>query len=375
MRELSYEKQGDFSFCVRPLREDERKFFGIFVSHSNAAGDTRAKEHFEVLVQALHQAHLYALCDRDFLRVGVDFQSVIEGYLDCYAGIFLVSEGSLSSAWCNYEIGVFSGHKMPVFLWDPDGILTDEAHYANLTTHIGKYLPAYRTLEDLMKAVQESSPYADMCLEENGMITKRDFLARLSQRVETVMISLKSSHFAAVSAELSRARIGMLIVNFGMFYPDQCDGMHCYTRRFANSLQEGICPHSGVRCALLSQEKISQNNRECVILNHVLYNGKYLRPAERDIAGNTADAHTLLFHAPLHTLFGTEFKIILDVSEDTDYERLTQAFAAAGLEPSGSFGYVGGRIYLSLPDRRESGLFRLSHEFSNDFLCPRAAKG
>ena len=45
----------------------------------------------------------------------------------------------------------------------------------------------------------------------------------------------------------------------------------------------------------------------------------------------------------------------------------------AGMNPSASSSMLGGRIYLSLPERRMQGLFRLNHEFSNNFLCPRAA--
>ena len=47
----------------------------------------------------------------------------------------------------------------------------------------------------------------------------------------------------------------------------------------------------------------------------------------------------------------------------------TLLFSVSGHEQT-----MGGRIYLSLPARKGQGLFRLVHEFENNFICPNATR-
>lgn len=365
--------QGDFNFVARPLEESEKKYYGIFVSHASKDNE----EYLEPLLDAMRKEHLYPLCDRDILSGGDDFQKIIESYLDCYAGVVLITENSLKSNWVNYEIGIFAGHNTRVFLYDPKNLLAhhiDIPGVANIYgSHIGRYLPAHRTIDELIAELKKVSPYADMCLEENSFITKKDFLDRVSDHVETTIVRLESPIFERYAAELNSCHINALVTNFGMFYPDHGDGEHCYAHRF-RPLQDGACPLSGKACALVSPMKVTQENKECVVLNYVLQNGKLLRAGECDVRGQACEVSTLVFNLPLHKIYGTEFKIFLDVPDMQTAEVLLEMFREMDVVANMSDNIGSKRLYVSLPERRAQGLFRLEHEFSNNFLCPRAGK-
>jgi len=364
---------GDFNFLVRPLEESEKKFYGIFISHSNKDND----EFLEPLCQAMQAQNLHPLCDRDILSGGDDFQRIIESYLDCYAGVILITENSLKSDWVNYEIGFFAGQGTPVFLYDPKGLLVNHIEIPGVAniydSHIGRYLPAYRTLDDLIEALRGLSPYANMCLEENSFITKQDFLDRVTQRVETVIARIESPVFDQFAEQLSKCRLNTLIVNFGMFYPDHGDGEHCYAQRF-RPLTGGQCPVSGQACALVSRGKVSDENKECVVLNYVLSNGKLFRTGESDVRGTICETSTLVFHMPLNKIYGTEFKFFIDVPDTLTGNELIDMFLSVGIHANMSDNIGSKRLYISMPERRSQGLFRLDHEFNNNFLCPRVAK-
>ena len=60
---------------------------------------------------------------------------------------------------------------------------------------------------------------------------------------------------------------GLLVTNFGMFYPDHGDGEHCYAQRF-RPLEEHLCPISQKPCALVTRGCVTEENKECVLLNY-----------------------------------------------------------------------------------------------------------
>lgn len=364
---------GDFTFTARLLDDAERKYYGIFISHSNKDN----AEFLEPLLAEMRAHNLHPLCDRDILSGGDDFQKTIESYLDCYAGVILVTENSLRSDWCNYEMGIFAGYGTRVFLYDPKRLLTNRVEIPGVAniygSHIGRYLPACHTLEELMVALQGVSPYADMCLEENSFITKRDFLDCVSERVDTVIARLESPVFDEHAEALSRCRINTLVTNFGMFYPDHGDGEHCYAQRF-RPLEGGVCPVSGKPCALVTRGRVTEENRECVVLNHVFQNGKLLRAGETDVRGEVTEVGSLVFNLPLNKVYGTEFKFFIDVPDEPTAVELLDMFHSIGIFANMSDNVGSKRLYISLPERRGQGLFRLDHEFNNNFLCPRAGR-
>ena len=365
--------EGEFGFTARPLHEDEKKFYGIFVSHSSSDNEA----YLDPLLASMRREGLYPLCDRDILSGGDDFQKIIESYLDCYAGVIIVTEASLRSDWVNYEIGIFSGHGTRIFLYDPKGLLANRLEIPGVAniygSHIGRYLPAFQTEEELISALRELSPYADMCLEENSFITKRDFLDRVRDHVETVLVRIESPVLEQYAPLLEKCRLMTLVTNFGMFYPEHGDGEHCYAQRF-RPLEGGACPLSGRACALVSRGRVTEENKECVVLNYVLSNGKLTIAGTSDSLGRTVETTALTFHLPVHKIYGSEFKFFMDVPDEATAGELLSMFHGIGIHANMSDNVGSKRLYLSLPERRGEGLFRLSHEFNNNFLCPRAAK-
>ncbi len=361
---------GDFDFSARVLAEDERKFYGIFISHANADNDA----YLYPLRDAMLKANIHPLCDRDFLVGGDDFQLKIESHLDCYAAVVILTPNALDSHWVNYEMGILAARDIPLFLWDPTGLMRGKGDL-NMTayTHLGRFKPVYETMESLLQALENVSPYAEMFSEETAFINSTTFRDRMKEHGETVIAEIESELFDLHYDAFNGCKFGILIPNFGMFYEDHGDGEHCYARRSV-PLENGLCPQSGCRCALAHPSTLGEDNKECVALNHLSHTGRLLRAGEADPRGKKVSIGTLRFHMPLHKKFGTEFKFIIDVPPNGDYDTLMELLEAIGLNPTSSCSHLGNRIYLSLPERRTQGLFQLDHIFHNNFLCPHAAR-
>ena len=79
MYDIKGTTEGSFEFSTRCLEEDEKKFYGIFISHSSADNE----KYLYPLREAMMSKGLHPLCDRDFLEGGDDYQSLIEksGYV------------------------------------------------------------------------------------------------------------------------------------------------------------------------------------------------------------------------------------------------------------------------------------------------------
>ncbi len=375
MLEPKGSRLGEFDFSTRLLEECEKKYYGIFISHANDDN-----KHLFSLRDAMLERNLYPLCDRDILAGGDDFQSKIESALDCYAAVVIVTEASLCSNWVNYEMGILSGKEIPIFLWDPENILKREPNDGEMgfddfaNAHLNDYLPAYTDMDELVQAMCDLSPYSEMFCEENAFLDCKTFRSRMNKYATTVIATLESDIFDEYYSYFAECKIGTLIPNFGMFYPDHGDGVNCFARSVCMPLENGCCPQNGTACALSLPRKLSEENKECVLLNYVMYNGRVLRSGDVDRRGKTVNKGCLLFHLPVHRLYGTEFKFIIDAPDNTIYDSIVSLFKKAGMNPSTSDSMFGGRIYLSLPERRGQGLFRLNHEFTNNFLCPHATR-
>lgn len=367
---------GEFVFTTRQLEESEKKYYGVFISHASADND----QYLYPLRDAMQARGIYTLCDRDFLAGGDDFQSKIESTLDCYAAVIILTRDSLLSQWVNYEIGFLAGRDIPIYLWDPTGILsripeeggTDFRSFSD--AHLNRFLPAYSDMASLLDALNDLSPYSEMFCEENAFLDCATFRMRMKEYAQTVIATLESDIFDEFYSDFSECRIGTLIPNFGMFHPDHGDGINCYARRKCVPLAGGVCPQNGLACALSMPRALGEDNKECVVLNHVMYNGRILRRGDKDRREKRVDKGCLVFQLPVHRLYGTEFKFILDVQDNTRYDLIMTLLDKAGMNPTASSSMLGGRIYLSLPDRRVQGLFRLNHQFHNNFLCPHAAR-
>lgn len=375
MLSIKSTQTGDFDFSTRRLEENEKKLYGIFISHASVDND----EYLFPLRNAMKERELHPLCDRDFLSGGDEFQMKIEKTLDCYAAVIIVTEASLRSNWVNYEIGFLSGRGIKIYLWDPTGLFLPANHGANpeidafKLSHIGKFFPVYHTMDELLSALSGASPYSEMFCEENVLIDTETFGKRVSERVETIIATIESEIFDIYYSDFKECRFGVLVPHFGMFFDDHGDGEHCYAKR-CTPIENNTCPISGKRCALSPKLELDEENKECVILNHTLFTGTVLRKNDIDRCGRPVKCGSVIFHLPLHKYYGTMFKFIIDVADNNRYNRLMSILTKAGMNPTSSESKVGGRIYLSLPERRAQGLFRLENEFADNFFCPYAAK-
>ncbi len=375
MLELREKLQGKFNLETRLLAEEEKKYYGIFISHSSKDND----KYLFPLREAMLKKEIYPLCDRDFLEGGDEFQEKIETALDCYAAVIIITENSLVSDWVNYEIGYLTGLGKTILIYDPENLFTHENRKNNpqistlYNQHFKNVGAVYHTLDELITAISAETPYSDMFCEENDFLTVNEFYERIDKRLVSVIVTLESAVFGEHYDDFKNCRFAVLIPNFGMFYEDHGDGMHCYARRSAE-LKNGLCPTSGMPCALVGRSEMTDENKECVILNYQTFSGVIRKKGEPDRRGVIMKEYCIEFCMPLHKYFGTEFKFIIECDDNNSYNRILSALNEAGMNPSASMSVIGGKIYLSLPERRGQGLFRLNHEFSNNFLCPSVLK-
>ena len=369
---------------TRPPSNEEKRLFGIFISHSN-----KNLEMVKKLVYYMEDQGLIPIYDKQFLEGGQDYLLRIQKCLKCYAGVIAVTKDALESNWVSYECGYLRSLGMPVYLWDPDGVFTLEGETADtdlFNTHISQYLPAYRTMDALVEELKKRSVYSDIFTHVCPQITAERFNKMLHDNVSTVMLRISSPDLAD-QAELFRGcKLGTLVVNFGMFYENQGDGCHCWAQRTcddegnfvattAPELENGMCEVSGHPCAMFSDEQLYADRTDCVILNHIIFNGHYFDKNVPDFNGDTLDNEGLLtFYVPVHRHYGTEFKFIIDAPSNQKHHDLLRLFEDLGLNPTISDSLNGWRIYLSLPEAPAEGLFQLNHLFNNNFLCPRAAQ-
>ncbi|MBE6637154.1 MAG: TIR domain-containing protein [Ruminococcaceae bacterium] len=365
--------KGNFKLSAHLPTEEEKRLFGIFISHSNKPKDL---EYLDELAQKMTAAGMNPIYDRGFLLGGDRFQDRIRQCLNCYAAVVIISDNSLNSDWVNYEVGYFAGQGIPVVLWDPEDILSlAKGDSELLNSHISQYLPAHRSADEVVQTLDSMSIYSDMFRDECLSLTKDAFRSIVSNRIQTVMVKIESDIFDTEAMAFKNCKIGSLVVNFGMFHPENGDGCHCYAERNFPELENGICRTSKRECALYDAKELGEYNLECVVLNYLFYNGRYYRKGEKDSQGNILDRGCLVFYLPVHTFFGTEFKFIIDAPSNAQHYKLMSIFDAAGMNPTVSDSLNGRRIYLSLPERPRQGFFRLNHEFNNNFLCPYATRG
>ena len=363
--------------------DEEKRLFGIFISHSNKDLDM-----VKSLVSYMEKEDLIPIYDKQFLEGGQDYLLRIQNCLKCYAGVVVVTKNALDSDWVSYECGYLRSLGMPVYLWDPDSVFTLNGEQADndlFNTHISQYLPAHKTKESLVAELKKRSVYSDIFTHDCPQVTAERFNQMLHDNVSTTMLRITSPKLAEQSELFRGCKLGTLVVNFGMFYKNQGDGIHCWAQRCKNEdgvyttdeaplLENGICEVSKHPCAMCSDDALYTDRADCVILNHIIFNGHYFDRGEPDFNNEKLDEGLLTFYVPVHRHYGTEFKFIIDAPSNQKHHDLLRLFEELGLDPTISDSLNGWRIYLSLPEAPAEGLFRLEHLFHNNFLCPRAAQ-
>ena len=410
-----------FTLTTRPPTEQEANRFGIFISHSSAD-----KDKVEELCVKMREANLLPLQDGEFIQGGDNFFERIHDCIKCYGCVIIISKASLKSDWVAYECGYFSQSRNTVVLWDPDNLLSlnpnkpapkedpkatekkkglfemlrhqkesaqeenpaeaDDGYSALLNFHLTQYLPVCRTTDQVVDALKHLSVYADLYTNACQDYSVTDFQEDLSRNVATTMVSISSPELNGHGDLFKECKLSTLVVNFGMNYANQGDGIHCWAERdldletgkFVTTddclLKDGKCRYSGGKCTLYAEGKIDQHKKECVILNHIIPSGRYFDVKEPDYNKQITDCGTLLFYVPVHKVYGTEFKFIIDAPNQAKHAELMRLFTKMQLDPTISDSLNGWRIYLSIPDVPYEGLFRMEDDlFHNNFFCPRAA--
>ena len=390
--------KGFFTVDVYDQR-NEKDRFSVFISHSGKDNDM-----VRSLAEHMEDAGLFPMYDLDFIKSGQEFCPIIERKMRaCSAAVVLITKGSLSSGWVSYEIGYLTRLKKRIFLYDPYRLLGARISKRPFSAArlsfdarrglLSPYFPEYCDEDSLFAVLAPYVQYQNMLEKDCEGLSRREFAARVKARVESVVLSLTSPVFEGVESELRASRLGTMIVNFGMFYDGNERGAICPCGGMAET--RVICPacrentkappaevdEKTYPCALLGQshdtKALTEENRECTLLNRVLYNGALYGAGEEMPNGETATAPTIRLYLPLHKLFGTEFKVVIDPSGYDAYIKLVEAFMKAGMNPTISDSQNGEgapRIYLSLPERPWSGLYCLNNRYSNNFLCPGAPR-
>lgn len=368
-----------FKLKATPPSPEEEKLFGIFISHSNANVD-----YLNELTAKMQENHLNPIFDRDFLKGGEYFQNKIRECIKCYACVIIITKEAMASDWVHYECGYFSHSANPVVIWDPENILSLKTVGNDLLNfHLSQYLPAVQTADQVVAKLKTLSVYADLFQDECLNFSLSDFRATLDQKVTTAMVHLSSDLLTGRKELFKECKLSTLVVNFGMFYAKQGDGEHCWAKRTMNAngtysadssclLSDRKCKLTGEKCTLYSEGNIDRDKKECIILNHIMTNGRYFDKGEKDYSKNMLETGMLSFYVPVHKVYGTEFKFIVDSPTHAKHIELMRLFEDMGLNPTVSDSLNGWRIYLSIPETPYHGFFRLNHLFSNNFLCPRS---
>ncbi len=368
---------GDFDFYTRLPNEDEKKFYGIFISHSNF--DQSEKDLLNYVQNEMVSKGLYVLCDKDFIRGGDDYQNRIENALDCYAAVVILTKNSIKSDWVNYEMGYLRGKGKTIYVWDTENLFLKENREKNPSlnllyyTHYKKYGNIYNKIDDIIEEISKHSQYSQMFSNESAFLTRAEFNQRLNENAVSVIATLSSSIFDKHYNLFKDCKFGLLTMNFGMFYSGHGDGCQCYSKR-NSPIENKTCPISQSECALVQKTEVTDVNKECVLLNSLVYSGVLKKAGTLDRLGNVIECGAIEYNLPVHKIYGTEFKFIIDVPNDDYFIRMLNILNEAGMNATKSISNIENRIYLSLPERRGQGLYRLDHEFSNNFICPYAIR-
>ena len=367
------------NFCIDIVKlTEEKNIFSVFISHAGA--DT---ERVKRLEDKMREKFLLPLYDVKYIDGGQAFHPKIHKMMrSCSAAVVLITEKSLSSGWVSYEIGFLTRLGKRIFLYDIDNVLkatvtTPEGGAAILSYDarrglLSPYFPAYNSEQELLDALAPYAQYVNMLKDDLPVLSRKLFAERIDERVESVAFSIGSTSFAGIEEHLRASRIGTMIVNFGMFHKGNEVGKRCP----AEDTPPERCPLcDAVSCPLYGQSTLTDENIECALLNHVLYNGTFYAQEEEMPNGVTAKAPTIRLYLPLHKRYGTEFKMVIDPPSHEAFKSLMVALAGAGMNPTTSDSHNGAaapRIYLSLPERPKRGLYRLKEDYNNNFICPGA---
>ena len=362
-----------FTISTHPIDETEKTQFGIFISHSSK--DTG---HITELEEQLKKHNLHNdLIAEKFISSGENFHKKIVECLHCYAGVIILTKNALESNWVGYECGYFDGLNMPVLVWDRDNVLSFNNINKNfLNVYLLQHLPSVRTAEEVAKWIEQISIYSNIFKNETDFLKKKAFDEIIKNKIETVIVDISSPELQNKKDLFDRCSLSTLVVNFGMFYSQQIQNGCCVCAGEKLKNEKCIYKSNPNRCALIHHPDEQEDKLpDCVILNHVIRNGKYFDAKDKYHNGSATDSAMLSFYVPVHKYYGTEFKFIIDAPNAQTHKEIFNLCLKLGFNPTISDTLNSLRIYLSLKSEEAEGLLQLQDGlYYNNFLCPHSTK-
>mgnify|MGYP004659896397 CR=1 FL=1 len=324
---------------TRKLNKEEKKEFGVFISHSND------NDLFKTVCKAFEEAEIDYLVDKQIEIASLDFASEIKKLIyKCKCAVVVITEGALKSSWVNFEIGMLAGKDKKIFLYDPNHLLDKQETY-----HMEDF-PVFDEIRDIIVAINGINYFSNLLQNYTETLTEELYKQRVSVYVEPIKLIVKIPGLEEL--ELDDFHFSVLISTFGSYCGKYGKDNFC----FQNFEETNKCPISNYPCALNNAPDID-NFPECVVLNTTM----------EDELINKDEINIIV---PLHKINGTCFKIYAELTDSKQTDRLYALLDELGLMPGCAKSGDANRIYFSLPDSTWNGVFRLKDIFSNNFLCP-----
>ena len=116
---------------TRKLNKEEKKEFGVFISHSND------NDLFKTVCKAFEEAEIDYLVDKQIEIASLDFASEIKKLIyKCKCAVVVITEGALKSSWVNFEIGMLAGKDKKIFLFGTAGYGGSQNYFEGIITNL-----------------------------------------------------------------------------------------------------------------------------------------------------------------------------------------------------------------------------------------------
>ncbi len=359
-------KELNYKVNISSFTPGEELYFGIFVSHSNA-------DNTDVLYPLTDDGIAQGIdfiFDRNFLANGDDFKRKILRYINCYAGVSVITSKSINSPWVNYELGMLASMDIPVFIYDPEKLLTETKVLETINDqHIRQFAPTYSDRQELYDDLKKLTIYKDLYTADTTALNPDKFNTIFNEKCDKVMIRIECDEFEKYKEYFSQCEYKILLINFGLY-----DALDRSDNRFCER-----CKKAG-QCYGEVIKDFNDENVECCLLNKVLNSGKIFFEGDDNIyeKENQDKAiftkSTLMLHLPIHKKYGVTFKILIDAPTDEVLNKILSVLEGTDFNPTFSKNENGGRIYLSIVQKKTEGLYRCVGPFCNNYLCSYAIK-
>ena len=165
---------------TRKLNKEEKKEFGVFISHSND------NDLFKTVCKAFEEAEIDYLVDKQIEIASLDFASEIKKLIyKCKCAVVVITEGALKSSWVNFEIGMLAGKDKKIFLYDPNHLLDKQETY-----HMEDF-PVFDEIRDIILAINGINYFSNLLQNYTETLTEELYKQRVSVYVEPIKLIVK----------------------------------------------------------------------------------------------------------------------------------------------------------------------------------------